>query len=299
MESSSSGEFPNSVGEFSWWFLVYLLEGALIFLANAVTIVVFWRRRFALRKTAYLLINLAAADLQIGMGVVLLGVIGMTNHKSIPILTTALFFSTTASISSLTVIAVERAFAIARPLKHRTASAAGYYVAIGVVWVIAALVCGLIELNNYLDSTAPIYAILFVYCLCLAVISLSYAIVWCSGSKRPTTNIQRNVQNRKLARTLLIVIFLSLATVIPGQVLMVALNTGQAASLAHHLLVFLFVEFLNPLLNPFVYVLRMPDFRREISRLCKRQTVGNEVIEMPARAWRTFSQSVSPYSIGP
>ena len=46
--------------------VVFLLLGILIIFVNATSIVVFWRRRFFLRRSTILLINLTTADLLVG-----------------------------------------------------------------------------------------------------------------------------------------------------------------------------------------------------------------------------------------
>ena len=46
--------------------VVFLLLGILIIFVNATNIVVFWRRRFFLRRSTILLINLTTADLLVG-----------------------------------------------------------------------------------------------------------------------------------------------------------------------------------------------------------------------------------------
>ena len=46
--------------------VVFLLLGILIIFVNATCVVVFWRRRFFLRRSTILLINLTTADLLVG-----------------------------------------------------------------------------------------------------------------------------------------------------------------------------------------------------------------------------------------
>lgn len=53
------------------WMLVYISEAFLILVGNFFTIYIFWSIRKQLKRASYLLINLAVADIFVGMGAVL------------------------------------------------------------------------------------------------------------------------------------------------------------------------------------------------------------------------------------
>ena len=89
--------------------------------------------------------------------------------------------------------------------------------------------------------------------------------------------LQRHQPNRKLAKTLFIVIFFSLAAYVPGQVAIMIRKPSDLSTGIYHAVWSL--EFANSLVNPFVYALRMPEFRREVKvLLCKRGDQREEVI---------------------
>ena len=46
---------------------IYVVEAAIIVIGNTFTIFVFWTQRFRLKRTCYLLINLAVCDLLVGI----------------------------------------------------------------------------------------------------------------------------------------------------------------------------------------------------------------------------------------
>ena len=122
---------------------VNILESLAIFSGNMFTIVVFWRHRNKLKQTSFLLINLAVADLLVGL---VEAVVISTQH--IPralekrsnshthdrfILAAFQTTFTFASVFFLVLISLERAYALVWPLRHRVASMKGYiYIAVFV-----------------------------------------------------------------------------------------------------------------------------------------------------------------------
>ena len=266
------------------WYLLLLLEGTSISIANIMTTVIFWRRRSALKRAAYLLINLALADILVGLAVMSLGAIGIAKKPfflddlEAKVFFTFLFLGITASICSLAVIAVERAFAITKPMRHRTAPTAYYWRGLSLVWVIAALTTIFTGVRAFLRGREyePLRTVIvIIWLVLLLVICLSYcSILWATSKRSPALG-QRDLQNRKLAKTLCIVTFFSLATVIPGIVATSMPEDTKAKSIrVKRVFALLFVEFSNSLINPFVYALRMPEFRREFKRLCAGVTVN-------------------------
>ena len=265
------------------WCVSLLLEGGLIILGNALTMAVFWRRRFTLKRTTYLLINLAFADLLVGVSVIATGAIGIfitTSTQSVLpylVVNSANIFTTSSSILSLTIVAVERAHAIVKPLKHRTTKTRYYFNAIRLVWVMATLVCILGMLYTFLYLRTLRFVLIFTSSACLLIICLSYILIWWFTSMRSRQFLQRHQQNKKLAKTLFIVTFFSLVAWFPGQVLVMTQTTNDHNTGIINAVWSL--EFANSLVNPFVYALRMPEFRREVKvLLCKRGDQREEVI---------------------
>jgi hypothetical protein len=123
---------------------VFTVEALVITIGNTLTIFVFWTHRFHLKRTYFLLINLAVADL----------LVGVTESKilgseKIPNLISkaerkegrganltgafeVLGFST--SVFFLALIALERVFAVLWPLRHLVTSTRAYVYSIVIVW---------------------------------------------------------------------------------------------------------------------------------------------------------------------
>ena len=306
---------------YSWWYLLFILEGTSISIANIITTVIFWRRRSALKRATYLLINLALADILVGLAVISFGAIGLRGVKGLfihslegGICVIFIVLGFTSSICSLAVIAVERAFAITKPMRHRTAPTAYYWRGLSLIWITAVLTSTFITIRAFLtqiDLMALQYVIAAILLVLLLVICLSYCSMLWATSRRSAALGQRDLQNRKLAKTLFIVTFFSLATGIAGVIGTLSKEKVKGAIEINGLFTSLFVEFSNSLINPFVYALRMPEFRQEFKRLCAGLTVNwprsrEEVIPMAdvgaravtLRSVETLVTSASPLHTG-
>ena len=102
--------------------IICTLEAVLIVLGNRFTIFVFWTERSRLKRTYFLLINLAVADLLVGITeLIIIGTAKSHNagegygflmrSRANPIAAFILLFSGT-SVYSLVLISMERAFAV-------------------------------------------------------------------------------------------------------------------------------------------------------------------------------------------
>ena len=105
-----------------------ILESIIIIVGNIITIFVFWKHRNRLKRTSFLLINLAVADLLVGFTEpIALGAVNIPEHfeernfnsahnKNISIAFQIAF--SFASVFFLVLISLERGFALIWPLRH-------------------------------------------------------------------------------------------------------------------------------------------------------------------------------------
>ena len=125
-------------------------------------------------------------------------------------------------------------------------------------------------------------------CLCLFVICVSYTSVplkfWCGT--RPPFHGAGNRQ-RKLTVTLFIMTLVSLLLWLPYVVYTFVLRSGLVRffPLAHFRLrlSFSLLYHTNSLVNPIIYTIRMPEFRRALLVLFKRRQRQNVAIPLHAR----------------
>ena len=125
-------------------------------------------------------------------------------------------------------------------------------------------------------------------CLCLIVICVSYTSIalkfWCGT--RPPSHGAANRQ-RKLTVTLFIMTIVSLLLWLPFVVHTFVLRSDLVRfSFLTHLRLTLFFSQLyqtNSLVNPIIYTIRMPEFRRALLILFKRRQRQNAAIPLQAR----------------
>ena len=122
--------------------VINFLEAVLILLGNSFTIFVFWKRRAELKRTSYLLVNLAFADILVAFSV--LFSVGRkiryfaTDEISqqdwvLNLNLTVDTFGGVASLISLLVISLERLYAVGWPFRHRTLSTRSYIYSLAFV----------------------------------------------------------------------------------------------------------------------------------------------------------------------
>ena len=257
------------------WAVIYGIEGILTLLGNALTIVVFRRRKQILKRATYLVINLAVADALVGLFTTLLSGVRlvMLNSTLVKGISQMDMAFVAASIMSLAWIALERAFALVKPLRHRTTKTRYYYYVVSSVWLSVGALCGAGLLGSYLTSfRIGAFVCFFVYAVSLLAIFISYIIIWWALSKRPVGEVVQRKQNRRTAVTLSALTLLSLATFLPGEVYVAYSDLSRHSYSLQALVAFVLVNG-NSLVNPFVYAWRMPAFRHELLLLfsCKRR----------------------------
>ena len=266
-----------------------ILESLIIIVGNIFTIFVFWKNRNRLKRTSFLLINLAVADLLVGFTELIasgpfdiLGHFEKTDFNSARKKNISTAFQVTFSFSSvffLALISLERAYALIWPLRHRVLRAKGYICSATFAWVaaISAGTLALLAVNGILDLFHWIVAFVSVLVWCLATICVSYLAIRTrlncrvpviDGAHKRQIELQ---QNAKLSRTLFIVIAASLLFWVPS---IVVYYTHFRCSRCVPLLVFHFCNLFrlaNSLVNPIIYSFRIPMFKETFKRVkfCK------------------------------
>ena len=213
---------------------VHVFVSLLVFIGNFFTIFVFWKHRTKLKRTSFLLINLAVADLFVGFtAAIVVGtysipqqIRGRNSSSDAGKISTA--FQPTSSLASvffLVLISLERAYALIWPLHHRASSTKTYIYSVIFVWI-AVLSVGVVTMlaaYGYLNILQLWVALCCIILLALITICISYLAI-----RKKLTNPEvpaiDNVHNRqnaseqntKLSRTLFIVIAVSLGCWIPG-----------------------------------------------------------------------------------
>ena len=273
----SSPSLPSKAEGIAWCSAL-TLEAVLIVFANLLALALFAVNKRLRKRSFFLVINMAFADL-------------LSGALSLPIfiytvgagfmLWKARFHKTfyayqvfgqivvlQASLFSASLITCERFYAVYWPLKHRTLSVRAYRAAIIMVWILAIL----FSILQLLISNKPAFytfvsillSLLFTVCICNIAI-------WRRFQRRIASQQQnREAQNRRLTRTLLLISAVEILSWLPltiSNLLVIAFEVPVPLAV---LFTCVAVNYSNFVLNPIIYALRFPEFKQALDVCCHR-----------------------------
>ena len=279
-----------SFAECVTWLSVGLTECVAIVTLNVITIIVFIKSRNLRKRSTYLVINLAVADMLVGGRATYSlfyefgAFCSVWNYNPIEhwpdyILVTVLRLFLVSSQTNMAAISVERLHATLRPFRHRLIEKWVYGMIIAVVWVTAGLISiFLTVLLKFEGSSYSYYLSKSFVTIVLLVIIISYASivikVRCGAQPQHHGAASRE---RKLTMTLLIVTVVSLLLYVPDVILHfldftteIIIRTSKVTSgRLHNTLRVLY--YANSLVNPILYAIRMPEYRSAVLALFRRR----------------------------
>ncbi|XP_068684893.1 melanocortin receptor 5-like [Montipora foliosa] len=259
-------------------------EAVAIVTLNILAIIVFLKERRLRKRSMYLTISLAVADMFNAWPVILwifslgkecnIWTINLVfNPTKIAIAVALNFYFKALSIINLTAISLERMHATFRPFTHRLVKKKVFGAAVVAVWFTAGLFTVIILLWIRFDVNAGLGAyFLFLLC-CPFIILVSYASIgikfYCGTHPQHHGAISRE---RKLTKTLFIVTVVSLSLLLPA---LIALFFGHVSSwksfeaISHQtmwLLKYSLYSLIcaNSFVNPLLYSFKMPEFKRAL-----------------------------------
>ena len=276
--------------------VIFALEAAVIIIGNVFTIFVFQSRSgLHLKRTSFLLINLAVADLLVGVGEVVVLVMQKIPRNEIRTFSlpwSVLTMGSCVSVMFLALISLERVYAVLWPLRHRVTSARAYIFSIVIVWVAGLGIGGLCLVTVYNLQADSVYVIGTIDVLlfsCLVIICASYLSI---RSRLSITTPELQVfhkrstrkQNLRLSKTFAIVVAVSLIFWLPGFVVY-TIKAFCRQCFSPTLLWFVnALHLANSMVNPFVYGFRMKIFKDALKRFCKNpQQSSNSVVPFVGR----------------
>ena len=264
------------------WLTIYFTVSFATAAFNAITIVVFIKHRNLRNRSAYLIINLAVADMLVGgFSTFHLSYFygqtcniwksdsGIIFHLRIAI--TLLFL--VCSLANVTAISLERVHATFWPFKHRVIKKRVYNVIIAVTWITAgSMSLAYITLTEFKAWSIYFYLWNSFNTICLSVICISYASIFVKVRySSQGLHLSASTRERKLTVTLFIVTFLSLVLWLPyivNSLLMEASNYSIMLPFSLQLF-FVFSFHTNSFINPILYLIKIPGFRRAFIGLFK------------------------------
>ena len=299
-----------SSAECSTWYAVSLTTAVAVVAVNLLSIILFVKNSNLRTRAMYLVINLTVVDMFVG-GIATffvvfhfllygckVGNISWPWQELPPImvvLSTTEAWLPLTSLAGIAVISLERMHATFRPFRHRNIKKWAYGVTTAGVWILTAMILIPLPLISLYGNLHQQWQLLFPfylwrsYCfLCLIVICVSYTSIalkfWCGT--RPPSHGAANRQ-RKLTVTLFIMTIVSLLLWLPFVVysFISSFVLDKIAFLTYlRLRLFFFLLYrTNSLVNPIIYTIRMPEFRRALLILFKRRQRQNAAIPLQAR----------------
>ena len=190
-----------------------------------------------------------------------------------------LFLFPAASLTNLAAISLERTHATFRPFRHRIIKKWVYGFIILIIWVTSGL---LLVVLYYSENYNYIWSLFNGFCLfvvCVSYVSI-FVKISCGAHSQHHYAASRE---RKLTKTLFIVTVVSLLMWLPITIWLLPYTTlhfssGHVSFHLHSTFVALF--YANSLVNPILYAIRMPEYKRALVSLFRRQPRRVEIISL-------------------
>ena len=283
--------------------VIVTLEVTIIFLGNAFTIFVFWTQRLRLKRTFLLLINLAVADVFVGLGealilatnIILNGVKGIFEIGS-PWWAFQVLGSST-SVLFLALIPVECVYSVLWPFRHRATSTRAYVYSIVIAWVIGVCMSGVwlskTYHNNNLYASLTYSLSLFISLLVICTSYLKIRSRLQSTAPDNYLDVRRQASTEKIlrmSRTIFIVVAVSLVFWLPAFVMFTIKEFCSCISQQAVWFV-IALQSVNSMANPFVSSFRMPIFQDALKK-CWRKRRQNIVVRAISKEWHNAESNL-------
>ena len=287
-----------SSSECAIWFTVFTVEFVAIVTVNLLSIILFIKNRSLRTRSMYLVISLTVADMLVG------GLSGSVSQldllrnchfenlivylKVILVLRNTLLFFPFVSLTNIAAISLERFHATFFPFRHRLIKSWVYVVAIVVVWVFPIITSVIWQMDWFLIKH-HLYLWESHCCLCLIVTFVSYTSILFKFrfGAHPQRHCAAALRQRKLTVTLFITTLVSLLLWLPNGIYLLAVwLTGicnYRIAYPKGLTWGYFMRFLfyaNSLVNPILYAVRMPDFKKALILFFRCHQRENVVIAL-------------------
>ena len=264
------------------WSSVLFLFSFFIVVGNILTIVLFAANKRARKKSLFLVINMAFADLLLGAFclplysyfIISSGYqISMKNVNWKSNVVYNILYSTSlgVSLTSAAFISCERFYAIYWPFRHRRVTVRTYHIFIFISWTLNVPMnaIGYVYLKSNNDfiryvNTSCIFAVTCIICGCNMAI-------WRKVQHGNVISQQKNrdVQNVRLTKTLMFASILNLLCWIPLAI--VGIDQESVLIPTRWLFITVTLNSCNAFINPLLYAMRVPEFRKALALSCVRK----------------------------
>ncbi|XP_078364203.1 adenosine receptor A1-like [Oculina patagonica] len=269
-----------------FWSVCYGVTAFIIIISNSLSILILLQQKLR-KRSYYLLIDLAIADLLVGLFAVPTYIIdAISGNKLVSklVLDCVDMFTGFASIFTLAVISLERLNAIARPLQHRQLSSRSYITGIAIPWILSLTATSTRVLLGF--SIIKIHQFLIVVVISLStpllISSIAYFAIW----RKQASRLQNGVRARteaKLSKTLFLITGTLVLTWLPFQVLVIVLTMCLSCQNVHIVVVLVIklLQFSNSFINFIIYCVRIQDYREAVSEIFYRCKCSRTRLQVP------------------
>ena len=266
------------------WFLVLSIVGVATTTINVLTVIVYLIEQRLRKRTMYLVISLAVADMCVG-GISLTIDVSMSGFScglwkiDLPpkgvwptILIGVLLVFPMASGINLAAISLERTHATFRPFQHRLLKKWVFGAAVAAVWIFAVLSASYVYLDVFFTLSGPgeFYSYLSILAFCFFVITVSYVSIVAKMLSGSLPQHQRAIsRERKLTKTLFLVTFASYVLLSPYIICFFLIFSKRtffsfSSQTLHLHFLLISLAYVNSMVNPILYTLRIPEFKRAL-----------------------------------
>ena len=295
-----------SPSEYIAWLTVFGIEAFAIVTLNALTIIVWLKERRLRKRSLYLTISLAVADMLNALSLILLAISWIfilrndlnswkiNFFEMYTVIAALISYLSAVSVTNLAAISLERVHATFRPHKHRLVKKKVFGAAVAAIWLTASVFTA-IGLSHLLfdisrDQAAAVF-ISFLSC-CVLIILVSYTSIATKfyGGTHPQRQVAIS-RERKLTKTLFIVTAVSLILLLPINIFSIVLffPSGQNRSEIipkltgwhlHLMFCFSFLFYANSFTNPLLYAWKIPEFKRALLVLLRCRSPRSKAVHI-------------------
>lgn len=278
------------------WCVTYATVAVAIILNNAAAIAAFRKSRLLRKLGNLFLVNLAVADLMVGTIALPMYIHLIYNTsfvtdydsenaelKSFQALHIAFdVFAGMASVFTLTVISMERVYAIYFPLRYRSIPRTAYCIILVGVWLFAGSLSAMVMLTiaEVIHRSFFAYSLAILSFTSLVLMVTAYASLWLKV-KLWTRHQDRDLgqKERNLATAIAIVTVVFLLTWAPFHIMNILINFKASLFDGFPYQVIYFAKFLhysNSFVNPVIYCFKISEFRRALKSLLTKRPKKRE-----------------------
>ena len=295
--SASTRSFPSK-SEGIALCSAFILSSVLITAGNLLTLVLFAATKPLRKKSLFLVMNMAFADLMLGAFTLpfYIYLVGddyqlWTAKYDFENMAYKIFYASFDNIFLLgsyisASISCERFYAVFWPFKHRLLSTRTYRITIFSIWTFAVLLSTLIILI-YVSSSfeSGLYVFIPVVLGLTIIICVCNIAIWRNFHHESVASQHRSgaSPNRRLTKTLLLMSTLALVCWLPLITLNILINMTKTSIPSKFYLMVNILNYSNSFVNPIVYVFRIPEFQQALRSCYTKRRPAIKMVKIERR----------------